>query len=100
MGGPLSVVAAGANVHYAKFLADIPDPGPGQIPLAGKEYSEATAGKLDEEVKDLITERAAGVRDLFSQNRGLLEEVAGELLKKEVMDSDGFYRLADNHRPL
>jgi hypothetical protein len=41
-----------------------------------------------------------GGRDPFSQNRGLLEEVAGELLKKEVMDSDGFYRLADNHRTL
>ncbi len=39
-----------------------------------------------------------GVRELLSQNRGLLEEIAGELLKKEVMESDEFYRLVDTHR--
>ena len=71
---------------------------PEQMPLAGKEYSEATAAKLDDEVKDLITERAAGVRELLSQNRGLIEEIAGELLKKEVMESDEFYRFVDTHR--
>ncbi len=71
---------------------------PEQMPLAGKEYSEATAAKLDDEVKDLITERASGVRELLSQNRGLIEVIAGELLKKEVMESDEFYRFVDTHR--
>jgi cell division protease FtsH len=73
---------------------------PDQMPLAGIEYSEATAAKLDDEVKDLITERAAGMRELLSQNRVLLKEIAEELLKKEVMESDEFYRLVDTHRPL
>jgi cell division protease FtsH len=71
---------------------------PEQMPLAGKEYSEATAAKLDDEVKDLITERASGARELLSQNRGLLEKIAGELLKKEVMEGDEFYRFVDTHR--
>ena len=73
---------------------------PEQMPLAGKEYSEATAAKLDDEVKDLITERAGGVRERLSQNRGLLEEIAEALLEKEVMESDEFYRLVDAHRSL
>ncbi len=72
--------------------------GPGQVAMGGKEYSEATAAKLDDEVKDLITERAARTQELLLRNRGLLEEIAGELLKKEVMESDEFYRLVDARR--
>ncbi len=71
---------------------------PEQGPLVGREYSEATAAKLDDEVKDLITERAAGVREVLTRYRGLLEQIAEELLKNEVMDSDEFYRLVDMHR--
>jgi cell division protease FtsH len=70
---------------------------PEQAPLVGKEYSEATAARLDDEVKELIGERAARVRELLSRNRGLLEAVATELLKDEVMDSDAFYRLVEAH---
>ncbi|MGV8075420.1 MAG: ATP-dependent zinc metalloprotease FtsH [Syntrophobacteraceae bacterium] len=66
---------------------------PEQAPLMGKEYSEATAAKLDDEVKELITERAGSVRDLLTNNRGLLEKIAVELLKEEVLDGDSFYRL-------
>ncbi|ABK19109.1 ATP-dependent zinc metalloprotease FtsH [Syntrophobacter fumaroxidans] len=71
---------------------------PEQMPMAGKEYSEATAARLDEEVKEIVTERAAGVRELLSQYRALLEETAAELLKKEVLDSEEFYRMVEAHR--
>lgn len=71
---------------------------PDQAPPVGKEYSEATAARLDEEVKDLIDERAARVKELLTRNRGLLEAIATELLKEEVMDSDAFYRLVEAHR--
>jgi cell division protease FtsH len=71
---------------------------PEQAPLVGKEYSEATAAKLDDEVKELITARATGVRELLTNNRALLETVAAELLKEEVMESDAFYRLVEAHR--
>jgi ATP-dependent Zn protease len=63
--------------------------------LVGKEYSEATAARLDNEVKELITERAGGVREFFTNNRVLLESVAAELSKAEVMESNAFYRLVD-----
>ena len=71
---------------------------PEQTPLLGKEYSETTAAKLDDEVRELITERAVGVRELLTKNRGLLENISAELLKEEVMESDAFYRLVEAHR--
>jgi len=66
---------------------------PEQSPLVGKEYSEATAAKLDEEVKELIDERAAAVQELLSQNKALLEEIARELLQLEVMEAERFYEI-------
>jgi len=70
---------------------------PQQMPMTGKEYSEATAARLDEEVKELITERAAAVKQLLSDNRQLLEAIAQELLKSEVVEGEAFYRLMEEH---
>lgn len=68
---------------------------PEQAPLIGKEYSEATAAKLDEEVKELVGERAVAVQDLLSRNVALLEEIARELLQMEVMESARFYEIIE-----
>jgi cell division protease FtsH len=70
---------------------------PEQVPLVGKEYSEATAAKLDEEVKELVTERAEAVRHLLSSIKALLEDVAKRLLQTEVMDADQFYKIVNDH---
>lgn len=66
---------------------------PEQAPLIGKEYSEATAAKLDEEVKELIGERAAAVQELLSVNKTILGEIAEELLRVEVMEGERFYEI-------
>jgi len=71
---------------------------PQQMPMAGKEYSEATAARLDEEVKELITERAAAVKQLLSDNQQLLEAIAQELLRNEVVEGEAFYQLVDGHK--
>ena len=71
---------------------------PQQMPMAGKEYSEATAARLDEEVKELITERAAAVKQLLSDNQQLLEALAQELLRSEVVEGEAFYQLVDGHK--
>ena len=71
---------------------------PQQLPMAGKEYSEATAARLDEEVKELITERAAAVKQLLSDNQQLLEAIAQELLRSEVVEGEAFYQLVDGHK--
>jgi len=71
---------------------------PQQLPMTGKEYSEATAARLDEEVKELITERAAAVKQLLSDNQQLLEAIAQELLRNEVVEGEAFYQLVDGHK--
>ncbi len=71
---------------------------PQQMPMAGKEYSEATAARLDEEVKELITERAAAVKQLLSDNQQLLEAIAQELLRSEVVEGEAFYQMVEGHK--
>lgn len=66
-----------------------------QVPLLAKEYSEATAAKLDEEVKELIDERAGAVRELLMQKRALLDQIAAELLHLEVLEAERFYEIIE-----
>ncbi|NLI82257.1 MAG: ATP-dependent metallopeptidase FtsH/Yme1/Tma family protein [Deltaproteobacteria bacterium] len=58
-----------------------------------KEYSEATAARLDEEVKALMDERAKHVRELLTEKKAVMEEIAGRLLSSEVIEGEEFYRL-------
>ncbi|MCU0588132.1 MAG: ATP-dependent zinc metalloprotease FtsH [Syntrophobacteraceae bacterium] len=67
---------------------------PEQASLAGKEYSEATAARLDEEVKTLITERAEHVKALLTRKQEILEKVSRRLLEVETMDGEEFHALA------
>ncbi|MGD9505124.1 MAG: ATP-dependent zinc metalloprotease FtsH [Syntrophobacteraceae bacterium] len=67
--------------------------GPEHAPYLGKEYSEATAAKLDEEIRGLIESRANHVRELLTGKRDMLERVANCLLEKEVIDGEEFQRL-------
>ncbi|WP_243311967.1 ATP-dependent zinc metalloprotease FtsH [Fundidesulfovibrio agrisoli] len=66
---------------------------PEQAPLLGKEYSEATAASLDEEVKALLDEAKGRVRSLLDAHGKDLETVAQELLKVEVIDAERFGEL-------
>jgi cell division protease FtsH len=63
--------------------------------VVGKEYSEATAAKLDEEVKGILEEREQHVRNILMQHRVILEQIAQKLLQTEVMDSEEFYRMVE-----
>jgi cell division protease FtsH len=68
---------------------------PEQAPLVGKEYSEATAAKLDEEIKSLLEEREHRVRILLTTHRNLLEAIARRLLETEVVEKEEFERLLE-----
>ncbi|AJF05457.1 ATP-dependent zinc metalloprotease FtsH [Geoalkalibacter subterraneus] len=61
----------------------IPSPG-------GKPYSEATAARLDEEVRALLAEREQSVRALLESWRELLEKIARRVLEVEVIDEKTF----------
>jgi cell division protease FtsH len=51
-----------------------------------KEYSEDTARIIDEEIKKLLSEAHANVRERLGSHRQALEELAQLLLEKEVVD--------------
>ncbi|HET8563965.1 MAG TPA: AAA family ATPase, partial [Candidatus Binatia bacterium] len=51
-----------------------------------KEYSEETARMIDEEIKKLLSEAHAKVRDCLASHRSALEELAKLLLEKEVVE--------------
>ncbi|MGD9610736.1 MAG: ATP-dependent zinc metalloprotease FtsH [Desulfovibrionaceae bacterium] len=66
---------------------------PDQSGLAGRDYSEATAARLDIEVKDILEAADARVADLLVGKKELLEKVAAALLEKEVLDEAEFQAL-------
>jgi len=66
---------------------------PEQAPLAGREYSEATAASLDQEIKAILSDRLTHVSRLLAEKRPNLERVARELLDKEVVDDVRFEAL-------
>ena len=55
-----------------------------------KEYSEETAGIIDEEVKKIIDNAYRSAEDILRSNIDKLHAVAGVLLEKEKIDGDEF----------
>jgi cell division protease FtsH len=51
-----------------------------------KEYSEETARVIDEEIKKILSEIHAKVREILTAQRQALEELAKLLLEKEVVE--------------
>ena len=51
-----------------------------------REFSEETARIVDEEIKKLLTDAHAKVREILSSHRVALEEIAKVLLRKEVVE--------------
>jgi cell division protease FtsH len=54
----------------------------------GRDYSEATAQTIDEEVRRIITDSYIKALEILRRDRANLEEVAKRLLEKEVMDRE------------
>jgi cell division protease FtsH len=52
-----------------------------------RDYSEATAVRIDEEVKKLITEGYEKAKVVLSENPKTLESIAQALIEREVLDS-------------
>ncbi len=58
------------------------------LPGGPKEYSEATARELDEEVKKLVDEAYGKVKEILSANQDKLRNLAVVLLEKETLEGD------------
>ncbi|ARM30094.1 ATP-dependent zinc metalloprotease FtsH [Prosthecochloris sp. HL-130-GSB] len=54
-------------------------------PGIDKKYSEHTARLIDQEVNAIIIQAEQMVREILTKNREKLEQLAGELLKREVL---------------
>jgi len=66
---------------------------PDDEPLLGKPYSEAMAEAVDEEVTALVTEARTRATELLREKRPLLDDMAEQLLEREVLDADALVAL-------
>jgi len=56
--------------------------------MSERDFSEETAQRVDGEVKRFVSESYVKARLILTENRGLLDRVTEELLKRETLDSE------------
>lgn len=81
--GPIAYSADDSNVFLGKELGH------------SKNYSEATASKIDKEVSDIITTGYSRTKEILKNNIGRLHEVAKFLISNEKMSGDEFKRVME-----
>ena len=59
----------------------------------GREYSEATAARVDREVEHLLAERQSAVRQLLTESRARLDALATTLLEEETLGEQELARI-------
>jgi cell division protease FtsH len=75
------------------FKADEKQPFLGYDLSQGRDYSEATAARIDEEVQRLLAERHEVVHSLLASAREKLERLVETLLEEETVDREGLLRI-------
>jgi cell division protease FtsH len=65
----------------------------------GSGFSEATARRVDDEIRDLVMKGYETARQLVSRNKSAVAALADELLQVESVDADGVRAIVDG-RPL
>ncbi|RKD22783.1 cell division protein FtsH [Ammoniphilus oxalaticus] len=63
-----------------------------------RDYSEATAQKIDDEVQRIIRDQYHRTRDLLTKHEAELELIAQTLLEVETLDADQIKQLIENGR--
>ena len=81
--GPVSVSASQEEVFLGHEIS------------REREFSDATAEKIDEEVRKLITDIEANVKQRLSDNRQRLERLAETLLEEETLEAEEIASLLD-----
>jgi cell division protease FtsH len=75
------------------FQTDAEHPFLGYELAQGRDYSEATAARIDQEVQRLLAERHAYAHQLLTDARALLDQLAQALLQAETLDQNALARL-------
>jgi cell division protease FtsH len=60
-----------------------------------RDYSDAIAEKIDEEVKEIIDVEYERARQILTDNRPVLERVVATLLEVETLDADEFVAVVE-----
>jgi cell division protease FtsH len=82
-----------SELGEAAFQADEEHPFLGYELAQGRDYSEATAARIDQEVRKLLGERHETVRQLLTAARPRLDGLADALLAEETIDQDELSRI-------
>ena len=62
-----------------------------------KDYSEETAREIDNEIKRIVENAYGTVKQTLSDKKSLLEQVAGILLEKEVIEGEELRRIVKEY---
>ncbi len=76
------------TIGLMAFAADEEQPFLGYEMTQGRDYSEETAAKIDQNVRNLLEERYQFVRNLLQSSRAKLDRLAQALLQEETIDRD------------
>jgi cell division protease FtsH len=61
--------------------------------VESRNYSEATAIKIDEEVSKIILEAQKETNEILSKNRKVLDKIAKRLIEKETIEREEFEKI-------
>jgi cell division protease FtsH len=86
-----------SDAGLAAFKADDEQPFLGYELAQGRDYSEATAARIDAEVQRILTDRHAAARDLLTQHRDKLDQLADALLHKETVEDEDLVAILGEH---
>ncbi len=62
-----------------------------------QDYSEATAVRIDDEIRQFVTSAYEDSRTILEEHRQALEAITAALLEHEVLDGDHVYELISKH---
>jgi cell division protease FtsH len=81
------------ELGLAAFQADEEHPFLGYELAQGRDYSEATAARIDEEIRRLLSERHEAVHRLLADYRASLDQLVQLLLHEETVDQQALAQL-------
>ena len=65
-----------------------------------RNYSEATALLIDQEISDLIDVAHERAREIIVEHRDRLDDIAAKLLEVETLDAEAFHAMFDGEAPV
>jgi cell division protease FtsH len=81
------------SLGLVAFQADAEHPFLGYELAQGRDYSEATAARIDQDIQRLLAERQEIVRQLLMSARLQLDRLAQALLQDETIGEDELARI-------